>query len=1055
MAEYSKFTFADSSLTKICKEIINDRVYNSSLIKIVGSPYIVDGVATNFSSSDYLYQDSLSLPSDEITISIKGVFASGSNSKQCAWALIGNDVYPIILYASETSITLSYRTETICKLSGLILNSNNAISIKVRIDSTNCEISIFQGDTLYNIVEPLRYYLTLNKYTKVQIGAFEDSQWAGNIYIAPFSISGKNNIIYTPSDGPYFNLSKILISDGEYKLTDNTKPVTHHIYELGVNEITRSGSTLLIESLIDADTYLNIREIGLYDTSGENPVLFSVADNLSINKTEGLPYDLIFTLDLSLSIVNIVGFPDTGSFLVKDPGYISLFKFNSIERTLLYVLTNLERIIDKNALEIGYNRPQVFYKLQQDISNMEHCYNTIQSYAKMKDKFFYKSSREFDPSRVAVEGGIEINNDTASNFNISNYLYSDNLRDYSETWEASFSFETNEGSNSSGTVGCLTSPCVNQPLEVFLENGFCKASIGRQEVLEIGIQGYNSPFYYKRSPLGDTQIGDTSYACWNTTSDTRNFLIDISSQGELVSDSNIPFTDISDHREWTKIPSLDTSLNWSISFTFSMSSVTGTHYLLDSQGTNNTFELFIEDSKLKFRAYKESDPTQSVFGTLEMSQSILPDVQYSLQFGYSGYVYFMNLISDQVEVPEKAETPSSEIMNWGDPMCIGCSYNASSGNYANPMGGTIDLFSFQISSNYEVIWRAATSLDSLYTTTSSPVSTDTLFNSLGLGMEQLSVINMDAQKIYEGNLFEILPGQKYVLRVNSIYDFENDKYIFTFYKSVAGSIFTAIHTEESNLPSNNFSSIYIGAHPTYHNLKVSNVTRPVNCSIPLFDWYLVKGSLEWYMYKDIISDNILTQFFNIPKLSIKNFKVKDINNTGADIEIFGDTFESNGDLISFNNENGITLLMKVSLVDMEDKVLLVKRSPYDDLNFILKLQDQKISFLLYSEEGVVELSKELDVTEYDAYERTPILITVIFNGNFVSPKFEMYKNNELISTYEGSIGEFITVENPKLYNYMDEGTENPKIYVSDIILIEGVITQKDLYYINNLLDTNY
>ena len=135
MAEYSKFTFADSSLTKICKEIINDRVYNSSLIKIVGSPYIVDGVATNFSSSDYLYQDSLSLPSDEITISIKGVFASGSNSKQCAWALIGNDVYPIILYASETSITLSYRTETICKLSGLVLNSNNAISIKVRIDS--------------------------------------------------------------------------------------------------------------------------------------------------------------------------------------------------------------------------------------------------------------------------------------------------------------------------------------------------------------------------------------------------------------------------------------------------------------------------------------------------------------------------------------------------------------------------------------------------------------------------------------------------------------------------------------------------------------------------------------------------------------------------------------------------------------------------------------------------------------------------------------------------------------------------------------------------------
>ena len=105
MATTNKFLFTDSSLTKVCKELINNRIYDESLVKIKGNPYVTNGIASDLSSSNYFYWDSLYIPSEEVTVSFKGNFAFLSEP-QCAWALTGDEVPPIALYLTNSSITL-------------------------------------------------------------------------------------------------------------------------------------------------------------------------------------------------------------------------------------------------------------------------------------------------------------------------------------------------------------------------------------------------------------------------------------------------------------------------------------------------------------------------------------------------------------------------------------------------------------------------------------------------------------------------------------------------------------------------------------------------------------------------------------------------------------------------------------------------------------------------------------------------------------------------------------------------------------------------------------
>ena len=93
-------------------------------------------------------------------------------------------------------------------------------------------------------------------------------------------------------------------------------------------------------------------------------------------------------------------------------------------------------------------------------------------------------------------------------------------------------------------------------------------------------------------------------------------------------------------------------------------------------------------------------------------------------------------------------------------------------------------------------------------------------------------------------------------------------------------------------------------------------------------------------------------------------------------------------------------------------------------------------------------------------------------------KEKLYKNNELIDSFNGVFGTFKESSSYFLTNYLQDEVltsicENVYIpdftteeyveliknntgkYTENVIAIQGVIDENDLYYINNLMDTNY
>ena len=55
--------------------------------------------------------------------------------------------------------------------------------------------------------------------------------------LSKFIVYKDDAIYYTPSDSNDFHFSKILISDGEYPLTDTTTPVLNHVYKIDIQEV--------------------------------------------------------------------------------------------------------------------------------------------------------------------------------------------------------------------------------------------------------------------------------------------------------------------------------------------------------------------------------------------------------------------------------------------------------------------------------------------------------------------------------------------------------------------------------------------------------------------------------------------------------------------------------------------------------------------------------------------------------------------------------------------------------------------------------------------------
>lgn len=455
---------SDLGLLNINRKIINSRKYDSNLISTIGEVTIFESKASNFTKDSYLYKSGLSFSKNNINITCS-----------CNFTTIGRDQVAYLLKGENHSIALHFCDEqarllvddtVIIQFSYLKLEDNTEIRTIIKVTETSCNFMLYVHDLVFEKEAVLQSPITLSDLTKLYIGNEPEctgNYWIGSINLGTFTITEDRILNYSPSANYPLTFSKVLISDGEFKLTDKSFPIANHIYEFKISEITRSGGTVLLTSQIDDDSKLTIKEVGLYATTAEGEILFSQISNLSINKGDGVPYDLVFTMNLYAGFVNVVGFPDYNSFLLKEPELCLFQNFSSVKQLLLYIYTNLERIIDMNATDIGYNRSQVFYKLQQELAENEECYFTIENFEKISKKLKKIIEINFNPDAVTVHGNLIVpDNGITKDFSETDYISGNVLFENSKNWEIELAFKLEE--KESGTLFTLRGPSAIQPL---------------------------------------------------------------------------------------------------------------------------------------------------------------------------------------------------------------------------------------------------------------------------------------------------------------------------------------------------------------------------------------------------------------------------------------------------------------------------------------------------------------------------------------------------------------------------------------------------------------
>ena len=387
MATVNSFDITNKGFFCINDKIIGSRVFSQDLITPVGNPIVSQGVARSFSEDDYFVYSPLDFEeTTKITITFDGQFFLADH-KQCMFELSG-DGLPVKLSFTNDEVLLTIGNYNVIRLRKMPFTDNTRVSGNITFNELSWSFTLRYGTKTTQksgiFIDPL----DMSYFNSVTIGTSPENRtdfWDGYFNLTEFSIYKNDELMYTPSEGAAWTFTKILVSDGEFPLTDKSVSIAKHIYEFPVKEINRSGNTVLITAEITEKAYLVIKEIGLYISSNRGTFLFGSVDQLNIRKSKELSYDLIFTVNTTLHVVNAIGFPAEDGIVVDDPEFVRLSDYGTIEEVNLYVLTNLERIIGINAMEkynlyvlpearyitnknatgLGYNRAENVYQLQR------------------------------------------------------------------------------------------------------------------------------------------------------------------------------------------------------------------------------------------------------------------------------------------------------------------------------------------------------------------------------------------------------------------------------------------------------------------------------------------------------------------------------------------------------------------------------------------------------------------------------------------------------------------------------------------------------------------
>lgn len=469
----NQLNITHQGLLNISRKIANDRKFTESMLTNVGSVNIENGIASDFTNESYLCKNNVEFTGNKLTITFEGTFVTSlSDSNQVAWYLSGEgnpcflqftNNYPQLVLPEGSTIDFDYLT----------FKDEMYFKVITTLTASSCEVIVDIYNEVFSKSISLSSEVSLNSFTGLYlgnnptlVGDEENYYWEGSINVKNFALNVDDESYFTPTSSYTFQLTDMLISDGQYSLPQ-TDPlsISKHMYHYPIEEVSRSGNTLLLVTHLDGDSKLTIREIGLYAKEDGKSFLFGYLKNLSINKGSNVPYDLFLTVNLTMSIVNVVGFPKANSFILKQVNSALLKDFKGAMNANAYSLGNLERIIKMNSLQdtseigynyrtkviteneeghpydehyedgiecctnpisiqsIGYNTPQTVYRVQKEISEAEDCYSAIQTYSKLKKNIVKATDKIFDKFSIETVGTMyENQTGVFSDFSINNYI---------------------------------------------------------------------------------------------------------------------------------------------------------------------------------------------------------------------------------------------------------------------------------------------------------------------------------------------------------------------------------------------------------------------------------------------------------------------------------------------------------------------------------------------------------------------------------------------------------------------------------------------------------
>lgn len=172
-------------------------------------------------------------------------------------------------------------------------------------------------------------------------------------------------------------------------------------FDITDDNITVDNGTARIRTELEIESEIAIQEIGLFENINGSRRMFAYASGFSMIKSTELSYNLIVDLEMNLTAVNV--HYDNYEISLGEHEYALAPEVPNLWKTITDIQLDLERCIEKNAKEIGYFKPQLFFEKQKEMSDILNNSLLTQRYTKvihkvsskdMTDCFYYPTSND-------------------------------------------------------------------------------------------------------------------------------------------------------------------------------------------------------------------------------------------------------------------------------------------------------------------------------------------------------------------------------------------------------------------------------------------------------------------------------------------------------------------------------------------------------------------------------------------------------------------------------------------------------------------------------------